>query len=302
MKNKAKISVLCICVLLAASGCAAGVENEASFDGSVEPAAVTESDREEQTEPGDYYGETTADPEESVDYDSGSDMPVSEPDTDIENEAPSDHDNLEPAVLTESNQDEQTSPHDDYEELITAAKECIKGEGEEEPEDHYDFSYMIYWYGAYYGASLRLGYLIEDIDGNGTDELIFGQNDEPDSAWNGVIYDLYTISDGELVHVFSGGERSIFLFCENGMIANEGADGAFRSVFAYYTFEGTELHLAEAVLYNGWDNADNPWFYSMQTDSYYDTEDLESVSEEQARTIMEKYVYERPTFIPFVEE
>lgn len=205
----------------------------------------------------------------------------------------------EPVV---SDQEEQTGPRDYYEELIADARGCIEGKVEEDPEEYYDFSYIIYWYGAYYGASMRLGYLIEDIDGNGTDELIFGQNDDPDSAWNGVIYDLYTISDGELVHVFSGGERARYILCENGMIAFEGADGADISEFAYYIFEGTEIHLVEAVLFNGWVDRDNPWFYSTQTDSAYDTENAESVSEEQARGIMEKYIFEHPVFIPFVEE
>ena len=309
MKNRINISVLCICILLTAPGCGAGPENEGAFDESMEPAAVTESDREEQTESDDYYGEMPADTEESIagndteesgDYDSGSAMPISGCDTDTENEAPSDE-SMEQAALTESNQEEQTKPHAYYEELITTAKECIEGQVEEEYED-YDFSYIIYRYGAHYGASLRLGYLIKDIDGNGTDELIFGQNDDPDSAWDGVIYDLYTISDGELIHVFDGGERSTYHLCENGMIAHEGFDGAAMSVNAYYNFEGTELNLAEAVLYNGWEDSNNPWFYSTQTDSYYDTENLESISGEQAWTIIEKYVYERPTFIPFVEE
>ena len=314
MKNRIRISVLCICILLTASGCGTGEENEASFDESTEPAAVTESDQEEQTESDEYYEETTVDTEDFIagndaeesvegsdDYDSGSDMSVSESDTDIGSETPSD-DNPKPAVQTESNQEAQIKPHNYYEELITAARECIEGKVEEEPEEYYDFSYMIYRFGAYYGPSMGLGYLIEDIDGNGTDELIFGENDEPDSAWNGVIYDLFTISGGKLVHVFSGGERSTYHFCENGMIANEGADGAPMSSFVYYIFEGTELHLVEAVLYNGWEDNDSPWFYSTQTDSYYDMENLESISEEQARTIMEKYVYEHPTFIPFVEE
>lgn len=70
----------------------------------------------------------------------------------------------------------------------------------------------------------------------------------------------------------------------------------------YYIFEGTELHLVEAVLYNGWRDGDNPWFYSTQSDSPYDTENVESISEERARAIMEKYVQEHPVFIPFVEE
>lgn len=305
MKNRFKISALCIGILLSALGCGTSAENEEPLKESVEPAAVTVSDQEEQTESDDYFEETTKDTEgsnveESEDYDSSSVEPASGCDPDIENQGPSEE-SMEPAAETDIDQKEQTELHAYYEELITTAKECIEGKVEEEYED-YDFSYIIYRYGAHYGASLRLGYLIKDIDGNGTDELIFGQNDDPDSAWDGVIYDLYTISDGKLIHVFDGGERSTYHLCENGMIANEGADGAAMSVYAYYNFEGTELNLAEAVLYNGWEDSDNPWFYSTETDSYYDTENLESISGEQAWTIIEKYVYERPTFIPFVEE
>lgn len=200
------------------------------------------------------------------------------------------------------NDAEETKLCDYYEDLIAAARECIEGNVVEEPEDYYDFSYIIYRYGASNGASEGLGYLIEDIDGNGTDELFFGQNDEPDSAYNGVIYDIYTISDGELVHVLSGGERDRYYFCENGMIANEGSGGASISGWAYYFFEGAELNLVEAILYNGLKDSDNPWFYSTQTDFPDGSENAESISEEQAQEIMEKYVYERPIFIPFVEE
>lgn len=71
---------------------------------------------------------------------------------------------------------------------------------------------------------------------------------------------------------------------------------------AYYFFEGAELNLVEAILYNGLKDCDNPWFYSTQTDFPDGSENADSISEERAKAIMEKYVYERPTFIPFVEE
>lgn len=146
------------------------------------------------------------------------------------------------------------------------------------------------------------GYLIEDIDGNGTDELIFGVtgiNPELSSTWDGVIYDIYTMSDGELVHVLNGWERNRYYFCENGMIANEGSSGAADSNYAYFTFEASNLHLVEAVIYDGMRDADHPWFYS--TESEYDSENASPISEEQAEEIMEKYVYECPKFVPFTD-
>lgn len=309
MKSRIGISVLCICILLAASGCGTGGENDSSLDEGMKPAAVTESNQEEcqeeRIESNNYYEEMMAgteksvagnDTEESEGHDSGSD-PVSGFEIDKENETSSD-DSLESAAVTDSDWKEQTAPRDYYKELIAAARECVEGNVVEEPEKYYDFSYMIYGHGANYGASLGLGYLIEDIDGNGTDELIFGQNDD----WNGVIYDLYTISDGELVHVFSGGERDRYYFCENGMIANEGADSAYVSVYAYYSFEEAEFHLVEAVIYNGEGDSDNSCFYSTRTDYPYDTKNMEPINREQAWKTIEKYVYECTTFIPFVEK
>lgn len=300
MKMLIQISVLCICILFTVGGCGSDTEYGNSSAGSVEYTDVTERDCEEQTEFNDYSEEG------ATDTDSDSTMPTLGRDTEVgseespkESEESSDG-SAEPVDVTVSVQGEQVKSHD-YVELISTAKECIEGKADEDSDD-YDFSYIIYWYGADAGASMRLGYLIEDLDGNGTDELIFGQNAEPDSAWNGVIYNLFTVEDGKVVRLFNGGEKATYHLCENGMIAHEGADGAFRSVFAYYTFEGAELHLVEAVLFNSWDYEENPWFYSTLTDSYYDEEYLEPISEEQARSIMDKYVYEHPTFIPFVGE
>lgn len=301
MKNRVMICVLCICMLLTASGCVAGVEDEVPSDdngkpSNSEPSVISESEQEEST---------------VSDDSSDSDMTASGGDTDAESEKPSD-DNSELPVITESEQGEPTEPRDYYGELIAAATECIAGknEGETEDDEDYEFRYSIYEnYGFSYTiylssfyTSMKLGYLIEDIDGNGTEELIFGQNDESGSLWDGVIYDLYTISDGELVHVFSGMEKYRFYFCENGLIANEWDDGFARSIYAYYSFEGTELHLVEAVIFDEWEDIENPWFHLTQADSIYDTEDMKPVSEEQARTIIETYVYEHPIFTPFVEE
>lgn len=317
MKNRIVISVLCICMLLTVSGCGAGVEDEVPSDDNSEPPVITESDQEEQTESDDDHESIAGnDAEESEDYDSGSVTTTSEGDTDAESKKPSD-DNSEPTnselpVITESEQGEPTEPRDYYGELIAAATECIVGKNEGETEDdedyefrysiyeNYGFSYMIYLSSFY--TSMKLGYLIEDIDGNGTEELIFGQNDESGSLWDGVIYDLYTISDGELVHVFSGLEKYRYYFCENGLIANERENGFAESIYSYYSFEGAELHLEEAVIFSEWDDIENPWFYLTQSDSIYDTESRESVSEEQARKIIKKYVYEHPVFTPFVEE
>lgn len=185
--------------------------------------------------------------------------------------------------------------HGYYEELIAVAGECaIKNNGEK-PEG-YDFSGMLYMVKDWdYGT---LGYLIKDIDGNGTDELIFGGNAEGSTTWyDGIIYDVYTISDGELVHVLDGWERNRYFLCENGVIANEGSGSAFDGTHAYFTLKGTELHLIEAVIWHQdqWEN--DIYYYTTESDE--DTEKAEIISKEQSDAIKAKYVYEHTAFIPF---
>lgn len=205
-------------------------------------------------------------------------------------------DGMSEVGLPEHSEGEDRKEHDYYRELIAAAEECIQTRDVKILEK-YGFSSAIMTPGEY---GIR-GYLIEDIDGNGIDELIFGESrTERNSSWDSMIYDVYTISDGEPVHVLNGWERNRYYFCENGMIANEGSSGAANSNYSYFTFEGSKLHLVESVIYDGTKDAEHPWFYS--TESEYDAEEAEPISEEKAVEIRQKYIYENPAFTPFVKE
>lgn len=199
----------------------------------------------------------------------------------------------ETVALSESKREEPAEEGNHYEKLIAAAKKCVVENNGEVPAD-YDFSSVIYM------KKDGLGYLIEDIDGNGTEELIFGGNGtDPEIVGNSIIYDVYTISNGELVHVLDGWERNRYYLCENGMIANEGSSGAANSNYSYFNFDGSKLHLVESVIFDGIRDTDHPWFYS--TESEYDTGNAEPISEEQATEIMRQYVYKNLIFIPFIE-
>lgn len=221
----------------------------------------------------------------------------------IENDEESNIVQTEDNVETESEIGEQAQEQleecDYYENLIAVARECAVKNNGEKPEG-YDFSSVIYMKKDWdYGT---LGYLIKDIDGNGTDELIFGGNaDESDSWYDGIIYDIYTISNGELVHVLDGWERSRYFLCENGIIAHEGSGSAFDGTNSYFTLEGEELYLVESVTWN-YEGESDACTYYYTTESEYDTENAEIISAEQADAIIGKYVYEHIAFIPFVED
>lgn len=142
-----------------------------------------------------------------------------------------------------------------------------------------------------------LGYLLRDLDGDGVDELIFGEN--ADWEWNGIVYDIYTLRDGQLVHVLDGWERSRYYLCENGCIAHEGSSGAFEGSYSYYQYQDGALTLVEAVT-TTYDSIRDTWVYLATSQA--DPENPVPISREQASAMMEQYVYEYPTFTPFVTE
>lgn len=291
MTDRVKLGIVCICIVLAAAGCNSHLEEQAEID-------TINYDRTDE----EALDETDLDraDEEASDE---TDLDRADAETSEENAVSTDalsEDDEKTADVTVSSQDLADLPLC-YQELINDAKECLEGNEAKEPED-YDFSKIIYMYSSLDDEwKERLGYLIEDIDGNGTEELIFGEN--ATGAWEGVVYDLYTIDDGELVHVVSGGGRSDnYWFCGEGVIADELFDAYNVFGYRYYIFEGAELHLVEALLHNEQESPENPWFYSTtQTDDCYDLVNAEPVTQEQAQAVMDKYVYEHRTYIPFME-
>ena len=274
MKNKMSAGIICACLFLFITGCGAGTESGTGRESLPESALADDPAQRESADETfhDDLEENTGElSEESAD----------ERNSDEEAETgPAEMPSEEPVVENES-----------YQKLISAVRKCIAGEEVEMPEE-YDFSVAIHMF-----PGDTLGYFIEDIDGDGTEELVIGDTWGEDHT---LIYNIYTMSGAKLVRVADGWERNRYYLCENGMIANEGSGGAANSSYAYFTFDGTELHLVESIIYDGFKDPENPWFYS--TESEYDAEYAEPVSEEQAREIMSRYVYKKLTFIPFISQ
>lgn len=302
MKNKMKLGILCVCIVLAAAGCNNHREEQAEIDtinyDRTDEEALDETDlARADAEASDENAVSTDVTGSSQEEQAQQNLPTNRDESESENQALSEDDE-KTADVTVSSQELANLPVC-YQELINDVKECFEGNDAKEPEDC-DFSKILYLYGSMDDEwKERFGYRIEDIDGNGTEELIFGQNGT--GALEGIIYDLYTIDDGELVHVFSTGGKDAHWFCGEKMIAHDNSANCNQGTQAYYTFEGAELHLVEAILYNGDDSPENPWFYSTQTDDYFDLENAEPVTQEQAQAVMDKYVYENRTYIPFLE-
>lgn len=91
-------------------------------------------------------------------------------------------------------------------------------------------------------AELReIGFALLDLDKNGREELIISDPSKP------FVYDLYTISDGKAVHLFSGGEKYSFYLYENGYIENQWSDSAASSGHDFYRLTDGTLDLLERI-------------------------------------------------------
>lgn len=86
-----------------------------------------------------------------------------------------------------------------------------------------------------------VGYAVEDLDGNGTPELIIGTNCA-DVFYEKMVFLLYTLGEnGEPVQLFSSIERNRYYFAGGSRFANLGSSSADSSFATTWKLEGEEL-------------------------------------------------------------
>ena len=100
-----------------------------------------------------------------------------------------------------------------------------------------------------------LGYALMDLDGDGTEELIIADNGQRQ-----VIYDLYSLVNGQLVHILSGGERNSYELRENSVILNVGSNGAASTDYVFYRVSGGQLVQDTLIRFDAMADENHPWF------------------------------------------
>lgn len=151
-----------------------------------------------------------------------------------------------------------------------------------------DFSHDLLSANNYYQTP---GWLLRDLDGDGTPELLLGAD------WGdgyGVIFNIYRLDGAKAVRVVDGWSRSRWYLCTDGSLAHEGSDGASEGTYSYYRYENGALrHLETVISLDG-------WLYSDTTDHYVGGKGFRPVSEDEANAVREKYTHETLSFTPFV--
>lgn len=108
---------------------------------------------------------------------------------------------------------------------------------------------------SYATSPSELGYALLDLDNDGTDELIIANDAERQ-----VIYDLYSLVDGKLVHVFNGWDRNSYELREGYRILNIGSNGAASADYVYCHLSNGQLVTDSLIRFDAATDPDHPWF------------------------------------------
>ena len=146
-----------------------------------------------------------------------------------------------------------------------------------------DFSYSWRsWYMFNHG-----GFYLIDLDNNGTPEMFLGYNGE--SAWQGTIYEVYTIKDGQAVKLLDGGERYNSKLCSDNSIYFDSSSGAANSEMGFYKVQNGELVLDVGLIFDGNEHTgdpNNPW---NLCEDKLSKDNSVSITEEEAWGIINSY-------------
>jgi len=148
-----------------------------------------------------------------------------------------------------------------------------------------------------------LGYTYMDLNGDGQDELIFGENDiegkkvGEEGAWDSNIYNIFTIKDGKIECVVEGWERNRYCLLQDGKLLNQASGGANDSAWTVMDYTADGLVTVE-TLFTQYDEEGNGKFYRTAGD--IDAEGAEEVSEEELIVLIDSYEIQAIEFVPFV--
>ncbi len=157
-----------------------------------------------------------------------------------------------------------------------------------------DFSHDLLSVNDYYQTP---GWLLRDLDGDGTSELLLGAD------WGdgyGVIFNIYRLDGAKAVRVVDGWSRSQYFLCSDGTLAHEWSGGADHWGRTYLRYGETLLPI-ESVFDRG-----GVWYHAKGLDALsLDDTQLEdrckTIPRAEAEQLMERYTkqYEALPFTPF---
>ena len=142
----------------------------------------------------------------------------------------------------------------------------------------------------------NMGYVIEDISGDGVPELLIGETasfgDEPEASY---LYDVYTVKNGEASCTLDGWARNSYRYLGDGKFYNVGSGGAMYTLFGqlHLSKDGSEIIWDDC--YFSYDKNDGTEIgYYHNTTGVWDPEEAEELdmSEDEFWKLMEDLKFE----------
>jgi hypothetical protein len=90
-----------------------------------------------------------------------------------------------------------------------------------------------------------LGYAMKDLDGNGVQELILAS--DGNNLYPYVIYEIYTMENGQAVCMTKSAARSRYFMLRNGKLLLEGSNSAVSSTWVLYELNGDFYGVSEQI-------------------------------------------------------
>ena len=178
-----------------------------------------------------------------------------------------------------------------YDDIIREISNGLNNGFTDEQKKELDISESIY---DCPDENLGFGYRIKDVDGDGVNELLICGYDKEfiDGDVNGIIFDMFTVKNNKITHVFSGDIRDRYYLCYNGMIANEPSVGSSDSCYVYYKYKDGFLEVVESVYSSMKDGSDEVAYY--HSDKKPGEGNAEEISFDEAERITKqnKYIYQ----------
>ena len=139
------------------------------------------------------------------------------------------------------------------------------------PEDFPFFSYTIPYgqfdmgrYPIDFNADFdSLGYLLQDISGDGIPELIIGNmgsGNEADQYFQDVMYDMFTLQNAYPIRVLASSSRDRFRLCTDNLVLNDGSGGASSQSAILYRLNGRDKEFVSALMMQ------QPDFYEVSSE------------------------------------
>ncbi len=152
-----------------------------------------------------------------------------------------------------------------------------------------------------------LGYCKADINNDGVLDLLFCENTYDVEGEEGnlysVVYDAYTVEDGELIQLLDGWARNRFQICEDGTVVKISSGGAAYTYYHLYELTGKEMKFKKEYFtdYVDRDNDKIGWFVS-DTDPNADATEDNMISDEEANDFINGLKFVKYELTPFTEE